>query len=131
MPYTISFDESAKIVPQIRSIIGSFPEVTTVSSEHGRPDDGTDATGFFNSEFYVGLKPYSQWRGPIFDLYFQGRLQVDQGDQARGAGEHGRRHRPFRLGRDISLTGDGLLAQDDAHRRQLYAQVLQKIGLAQ
>ena len=65
MPYTISFDESAKIVPQIRSIIGSFPEVTTVASEHGRPDDGTDATGFFNAEFYVGLKPYSQWSGSI------------------------------------------------------------------
>jgi cobalt-zinc-cadmium resistance protein CzcA len=65
MPYTISFDESAKIVPQIRSIIGAFPEVTTVASEHGRPDDGTDPTGFFNAEFYVGLKPYSQWRGPI------------------------------------------------------------------
>ena len=60
MPYTISFDESAKIVPQIRSIIASFPEVTTVASEHGRPDDGTDATGFFNAEFYVGLKPYSR-----------------------------------------------------------------------
>jgi cobalt-zinc-cadmium resistance protein CzcA len=65
MPYTISFDESAKIVPQIRSIIASFPEVTTVASEHGRPDDGTDATGFFNAEFYVGLKPYSQWSGSI------------------------------------------------------------------
>ena len=65
MPYTISFDESAKIVPQIRSIIGSFPEVTTVASEHGRPDDGTDATGFFNAEFYVGLKPYSRWSGSI------------------------------------------------------------------
>jgi len=65
MPYTISFDESAKIVPQIRSIIGSFPEVTVVGSEHGRPDDGTDATGFFNAEFFVGLKPYSQWHGSI------------------------------------------------------------------
>jgi cobalt-zinc-cadmium resistance protein CzcA len=65
MPYTISFDESAKIVPQIRSIIGSFPEVTVVASEHGRPDDGTDATGFFNAEFFVGLKPYSEWRGSI------------------------------------------------------------------
>ena len=65
MPYTISFDESAKIVPQVRSIIASFPEVTTVASEHGRPDDGTDATGFFNAEFYVGLKPYSQWHGSI------------------------------------------------------------------
>ncbi|HSQ98975.1 MAG TPA: CusA/CzcA family heavy metal efflux RND transporter, partial [Sphingomicrobium sp.] len=65
MPYTISFDESAKIVPQIRSIIASFPEVTTVASEHGRPDDGTDATGFFNAEFYVGLKPYGEWHGAI------------------------------------------------------------------
>ena len=64
MPYTISFDESAKIVPQIRSILATFPEVTTVASEHGRPDDGTDPTGFFNAEFYVGLKPYSEWHGP-------------------------------------------------------------------
>ncbi|HET9604617.1 MAG TPA: CusA/CzcA family heavy metal efflux RND transporter [Gemmatimonadales bacterium] len=65
MPYTISFDESAKIVPQVRQIIRSFPQVTVVASEHGRPDDGTDATGFFNAEFYVGLKPYSEWHGPI------------------------------------------------------------------
>ena len=64
MPYTISFDESAKVAPQVRSILRSFPEVTTVASELGRPDDGTDATGFFNVEFYVGLKPYSRWRGP-------------------------------------------------------------------
>lgn len=63
MPYTVSFDESAKIVPKVRAILASFPEVTTVASEHGRPDDGTDATGFFNAEFYVGLKPYSQWNG--------------------------------------------------------------------
>ena len=63
MPYTISYDESAKITPQIRDILKSFPEVTTVASELGRPDDGTDSTGFFNVEFYVGLKPYSDWTG--------------------------------------------------------------------
>jgi heavy metal efflux system protein len=63
MPYTISFDESAKITPKVRDILRSFPEVTTVASELGRPDDGTDSTGFFNVEFYVGLKPYSQWTG--------------------------------------------------------------------
>jgi cobalt-zinc-cadmium resistance protein CzcA len=63
MPYTISFDESAKITPKIRDILRSFPEVTTVASELGRPDDGTDSTGFFNVEFYVGLKPYSEWTG--------------------------------------------------------------------
>ncbi|NUR21386.1 CusA/CzcA family heavy metal efflux RND transporter [Frateuria sp.] len=63
MPYTISFDESARIAPQIRDILHSFPEVTTVASELGRPDDGTDPTGFFNVEFYVALKPYAQWHG--------------------------------------------------------------------
>lgn len=63
MPYTISFDEAAKITPKIRDILRSFPEVTTVASELGRPDDGTDSTGFFNVEFYVGLKPYSEWKG--------------------------------------------------------------------
>jgi cobalt-zinc-cadmium resistance protein CzcA len=63
MPYTISFDESAKVAPKIRDILRSFPDVTTVASELGRPDDGTDSTGFFNVEFYVGLKPYSDWTG--------------------------------------------------------------------
>jgi cobalt-zinc-cadmium resistance protein CzcA len=63
MPYTISFDESAKIAPKVRDILRSFPEVTTVASELGRPDDGTNPTGFFNVEFYVDLKPYSQWTG--------------------------------------------------------------------
>lgn len=63
MPYTISFDEASKISPQIRQILRSFSEVTTVGSELGRPDDGTDSTGFFNDEFFVGLKPYSQWDG--------------------------------------------------------------------
>ena len=64
MPYTISFDEAAKIAPKVRTILSSFPQVTTVTSELGRPDDGTDSTGFFNVEFYVGLKPYDQWTGP-------------------------------------------------------------------
>jgi cobalt-zinc-cadmium resistance protein CzcA len=63
MPYTISFDEAAKIAPRVRQVLRSFPEVTTVASELGRPDDGTDSTGFFNVEFYVGLEPYAQWRG--------------------------------------------------------------------
>jgi heavy metal efflux system protein len=61
MPYTISYDEAAKITPRIRDVLASYPDVTTVASELGRPDDGTDSTGFFNVEFYVGLKPYSDW----------------------------------------------------------------------
>ena len=67
MPYTISFDEASRIAPQIRGILMSYPQVTVVGSELGRPDDGTDPTGFFNCEFYVGLKPYSDqsWSGAV------------------------------------------------------------------
>src|SRR5579862_7045233 len=66
-PYTISFDEASKLSPQIRTILRSFPQVTTVANELGRPDDGTDSTGFFNNEYYIGLKPYddSAWQGSI------------------------------------------------------------------
>ena len=65
MPYTISFEEASKIAPQVRAILASYPQVTVVASELGRPDDGTDPTGFFNCEFYVGLKPYKDkaWDG--------------------------------------------------------------------
>ena len=59
MPYTIGFDEAAKFAPQVRNILIQYPQVTVVASELGRPDDGTDPTGFFNCEFYVGLKPYA------------------------------------------------------------------------
>jgi len=68
MPYTISYEEAAKFSPQVRKILMNYPMVTDVGSELGRPDDGTDSTGFFNDEFYVGLKPYgdSTWKqGPI------------------------------------------------------------------
>ncbi len=58
MPYTISFEEAAKFAPQIRNLLIQYPMVTVTGSELGRPDDGTDPTGFFNCEFYVGLKPY-------------------------------------------------------------------------
>jgi heavy metal efflux system protein len=59
MPYTISYEEAAQFSPQVRSILMNYPMVTDVGSELGRPDDGTDPTGFFNDEFYVGLKPYN------------------------------------------------------------------------
>jgi heavy metal efflux system protein len=66
-PYTISFEEASRLSPQIRNILLSFPQVTTVANELGRPDDGTDPTGFFNNEFFVGLKPYSDkaWSGGL------------------------------------------------------------------
>ena len=55
-------DESLRICTHARLIMASFPEVTEVVTQIGRPDDGTDWTGFFNTEYYIGLKPKEQWR---------------------------------------------------------------------
>ena len=58
-------DEGIRIANQARIILCSFPEVPQCTSQVGRPDDGTDATGFFNTEYFVDLKPKNQWR-PVF-----------------------------------------------------------------
>jgi cobalt-zinc-cadmium resistance protein CzcA len=67
MPYTISFEEASKLAPQVRGILLGFPQVTTVANELGRDDEGTDPIGFFNDEYFVGLKPYNDpvWHGDI------------------------------------------------------------------
>ncbi len=67
MPYTISFEEASKLGPQVRDMLLGFPQVTTVANELGRPDDGTDPIGFFNDEYFVGLRPYDDpvWNGAI------------------------------------------------------------------
>jgi cobalt-zinc-cadmium resistance protein CzcA len=57
--------EGSRLMNQARVIIAGFPEVTQVVSQVGRPDDGTDTTGFFNTEYFVDLKPKNQWR-PVF-----------------------------------------------------------------
>jgi cobalt-zinc-cadmium resistance protein CzcA len=57
--------EGVRVANQARVILNSFPEVTVTTSQVGRPDDGTDATGFFNTEFFVDLKPKNKWR-PVF-----------------------------------------------------------------
>jgi heavy metal efflux system protein len=58
-------DEGIKVSNQARIVLCSFPEVPQCTSQVGRPDDGTDTTGFFNTEYFVDLKPKDQWR-PIF-----------------------------------------------------------------
>ncbi len=57
--------EGTAIMNKARIIFASFPEVTQVVSQVGRPDDGTDTAGFFNTEYFVDLKPKEQWR-PVF-----------------------------------------------------------------
>jgi cobalt-zinc-cadmium resistance protein CzcA len=57
--------EGTRLANQTRVVLCSFPEVTQCTSQVGRPDDGTDTTGFFNTEYFVDLKPKEQWR-PVF-----------------------------------------------------------------
>jgi heavy metal efflux system protein len=61
LPPTISLEEAEPYIDRMRQVMGSFPEVVTVVSQLGRPDDGTDTTGFWNAEFNVPLKPSDTW----------------------------------------------------------------------
>ncbi|HEX7919656.1 MAG TPA: CusA/CzcA family heavy metal efflux RND transporter [Bradyrhizobium sp.] len=63
LPPTISLQEGNAYVNEMRKLISSRPEVVSVVSQHGRPDDGTDAAGFFNAEFFAPLKPAGEWPG--------------------------------------------------------------------
>jgi cobalt-zinc-cadmium resistance protein CzcA len=63
LPPTISLEEGNAYVNEMRKLIRSRPEVESVVSQQGRPDDGTDAAGLFNAEFFAPLKPVSEWPG--------------------------------------------------------------------
>ena len=65
MPLTISLDRGATLSNRMRRVFLSYPEVTTVISQLGRPDDGTETTGFFSIEFSVDLRPQSEWRAGL------------------------------------------------------------------
>jgi heavy metal efflux system protein len=58
-------DEGIRVANEARIVLCSFPEVPQCTSQVGRPDDGTDTTGFFNTEYFVDLKPMKEWR-PVF-----------------------------------------------------------------
>ena len=62
LPYSTSLEQSIEITEHLRHIMKSYPEVQSVVSQTGRPDDGTDATGFFNVEFHAQLYPEKQWK---------------------------------------------------------------------
>src|SRR5882757_6487208 len=62
LPPSVSLDEGNGYANRMRRLVKGFPEVETVITQHGRPDDGTDPDGFSNVEFFVPLKPADKWR---------------------------------------------------------------------
>ncbi|PYF71499.1 efflux RND transporter permease subunit [Pedobacter nutrimenti] len=74
-PLSTSLDESVKLANDMRKIFLGFEEVKQVISQTGRPDDGTDATGFYNIEFHVDLYPQDQWKRKETKAYLIQRMQ--------------------------------------------------------
>jgi cobalt-zinc-cadmium resistance protein CzcA len=77
MPYTISFEEASAFAPKVRDVLMTYPQATIIASELGRPDDGTDPTGFFNCEFYMGLKPYNDQSWKNGSIHTKAELTAD------------------------------------------------------
>ena len=65
LPYSVSLDKSVEVSRKVRQILMTFPQVTYAVSQTGRPDDGTDVTGFYNNEFSVLLLPEEDWKPKI------------------------------------------------------------------
>jgi cobalt-zinc-cadmium resistance protein CzcA len=84
MPPTISLESGTPFVERMRQILRSHPEVITVVSQHGRPDDGSDAAGFYNAEFFVPLKPMDQWTPGLTKEKLTEQLQKEFADEFTG-----------------------------------------------
>ncbi len=84
MPPTISLESGTPFVERTRQILRSHPEVITVVSQHGRPDDGSDAAGFYNAEFFVPLKPLDQWTSGLTKEKLTEQLQKEFADEFTG-----------------------------------------------
>jgi cobalt-zinc-cadmium resistance protein CzcA len=86
MPPTISLEAGMPTVNRIREILLRYPEVITVVSQHGRPDNGSDAAGFFNAEFFVPLKPFDEWRPGMNKEKMIDELQAEFAKEFTGIG---------------------------------------------
>jgi cobalt-zinc-cadmium resistance protein CzcA len=84
MPPTISLEAGMPLVNKIRQILLRHPEVVTVVSQHGRPDNGSDAAGFFNAEFFVPLKRFEEWPAGLTKEKLIEQLQDELGKEFVG-----------------------------------------------
>jgi cobalt-zinc-cadmium resistance protein CzcA len=86
MPPTISLEAGTAKANRMREIIKSYPEVLAVVSQHGRPDDGSDASGFNNVELFAPLKPFDEWPADMTKERLVGELQTKFEQEFPGVG---------------------------------------------
>ena len=84
MPPTISLEAGMPLVNKMRGILLHHPEVITVVSQHGRPDNGSDAAGFNNAEFFVPLKPFEEWAPGMTKEKLVDELQTEFANEFTG-----------------------------------------------
>lgn len=77
LPNTISYTYASELANQMRQIFKKYPEVTTVISQLGRPEDGTDPTSYFNCEFVVDLKPQAEWPKGLTKLELVHQMETE------------------------------------------------------
>ena len=86
MPPTISLDDGTEATRKMREILLRHPEIITVVSQHGRPDNGSDASPFSNVELFVPLKPFDQWPAGLSKEKLTLELQKEFEDAMPGIG---------------------------------------------
>jgi heavy metal efflux system protein len=86
MPPTISLEAGMPVTNRLREILLTHPEVITVVSQHGRPDDGSDAAGFNNLELFASLKPFEQWPAGLTKEALIKKLQAEFSNEFAGIG---------------------------------------------
>lgn len=86
MPPTISLEAGTAQVDRMRELIKAYPEVVTIVSQHGRPDDGSDASGFNNVELFAPLQPFDKWRAGMTKERMVGELQAKFETEFPGVG---------------------------------------------
>ena len=77
LPQSIALDESVELANTMRRKLMAYPEVRQVMSQTGRPNDGTDATGFYNIEFHVDIYPEKEWESKLTKLELIDKMQQD------------------------------------------------------
>lgn len=77
LPQSISLNESVQLANKMRARLAAYPEVKQVLSQTGRPNDGTDATGFYNIEFHVDIYPEKEWESGLDKMQLIEKMQED------------------------------------------------------
>ncbi len=86
MPPTISLDSGTEATRRMREILLRHPEVLTVVSQHGRPDNGSDASPFSNVELFAPLKPFDEWPADLTKEKLTEELQKEFSEELPGVG---------------------------------------------